>query len=255
MLDIRFIRENPEMVAEKAKQKGYKVDIKNLLDLDEKYRSWLQKKEDFSRQRNALAKQIKDDKASDQIDKGRELREQEKKLLKELDEVEVPLFEILKSVPNIFPDDTPIGDEKANREEKKWGDTSQPGFEVKNHLEWAESRGLVDFERGAKVAGNKFYYLKSSLVELELALAQFGIYLLKKYNFWPMSVPHLVNTRILEGTGFSAKGDEKQIYKVEGEDLNLIATAEIPLTGFFADEIIPLNWLQSVLPSRRWSLR
>ena len=104
---------------------------------------------------------------------------------------------------------------------------------------------MVDFGRGAKVAGNKFYYLKAGLVEMDLALTQFSLELVKKYGFWPMMVPHMVNTRILEGAGFSAKGEEKQIYKIEGEDLNLIATAEIPLTGFFADEIIPSEWLPS----------
>jgi len=151
----------------------------------------------------------------------------------------------------MFPDDTPIGGEEANLEEKKWGDTEPKDFEVLDHLQWAEQKGLVDFERGAKVAGAKFYFLKASLVELELALAQFGLNVIKKHGFWPMGVPHLVNTRILEGAGFSARGEEKQVYKVEDEDLNLIATAEIPLTGFFADEIIPNQWLPS--PMAGWS--
>src|SRR4029079_6282774 len=111
--------------------------------------------------------------------------------------------------------------------------------------QWGEERGLIDFERGAKAAGHKFYYLKNSLVDLELALTHYGLHLVKRHGFWPMMVPHMVNTRILEGAGFSAKGEEKQVYKIEGEDLNLIATAEIPLTGFFADEIIPSEWLPS----------
>jgi seryl-tRNA synthetase len=158
---------------------------------------------------------------------------------------------LIREIPNITPDDTPQGGEEANQEIKKWGDTNDKGFELKDHASWAEKHGLLDFERGAKVAGAKFYFLKSSLVELELALATFGMSIAKKNGFWPMGVPHLVNTRTIEAAGFSAKGEEKQIYKVEGEDLNLIATAEIPLTGFFADEIIPLEWLPS--PMAGWS--
>jgi seryl-tRNA synthetase len=88
------------------------------------------------------------------------------------------------------------------------------------------------------VAGNKFYYVSGGLVDLELAVVNLGMELAKKHGYRPMLLPHMVNSRILEGAGFSAKGEEKQIYKVEDEDLNLIATAEIALTGFHADEII-----------------
>jgi seryl-tRNA synthetase len=138
----------------------------------------------------------------------------------------------------VVPDDTPEGGEEANKEIKQWGETAERDFEVLDHLSWAEQRGLIDFERGAKVAGNKFYFLKGPLVELELAVSQLGMELAKKHGFMPMMVPHMVNTRTLEGAGFSARGQEKQIYKVEDEDLNLIATAEIPLTGYHTDEIL-----------------
>jgi len=97
---------------------------------------------------------------------------------------------------------------------------------------------LIDFERGAKVAGAKFYYLKGSLVELELAIFNYGLQLAIKHGFMPITVPNMVNSRIMKGTGFLARGDEEQIYKIEGEDLNLIATAEIPITGYHADEIL-----------------
>jgi seryl-tRNA synthetase len=246
MLDIQFIRDNPEQVDEKAKQKGYKVDVKHLRELDDKRRSLLKEVEEVRAERNKLADSLKQGSPSEEnLEKGWALKAKLDELAKLLDPLQVEYETHLKEVPNIFPDDTPIGDEKANLELKKWGDIKEYEFEVKDHLTWAEGRGLVDFERGAKVAGNKFYYLKSSLVDLELALAQFGLHQVKRHGFWPMMVPHLVNTRTLEGAGFSAKGEEKQVYKIEGEDLNLIATAEIPLTGFFADEIIPLNWLPS----------
>ncbi|HEX5394739.1 MAG TPA: serine--tRNA ligase [Candidatus Saccharimonadales bacterium] len=246
MLDIRFIRENAELVANKAQQKGYKTDVSRLLQADEKRRDLLKQLEDIRAQRNALTEKSKGAKPSEeQIAQGKDLRQKAEELEAQLEPAESGYRELLAAIPNVFPDDTPLGGEEANREEKKWGDTAGKGFEVQDHLAWAEKNGLIDFERGAKVAGNKFYYLKAGLVEMELALAQFSLALVKKHGFWPMMVPHMVNTRILEGAGFSAKGDEKQIYKIEGEDLNLIATAEIPLTGFFADEIIPSEWLPS----------
>jgi seryl-tRNA synthetase len=246
MLDIRFVRENAELVEKKAQQKGYKINVAKLLKADERRRDLLKKVEDIRAQRNALTEQSKGGKPSDEnLAKGKELRSRMDELESQLKPAESEHKDLLASVPNIFPDDTPLGGEEANREEKKWGDTNDKGHKVLDHLTWAENNGLIDFDRGAKVAGNKFYYLKAGLVEMELALAQFSLELVKKHGFWPMMVPHMVNTRILEGAGFSAKGEEKQVYKVEGEDLNLIATAEIPLTGFFADEIIPSEWLPS----------
>ena len=245
-MDIRFIRENAELVESKAQQKGYKVDVAKLLEADDKRRGLLKELEDVRARRNTLTEQSKGTKPSEeQISQGKELRGRMEELEARLAPIEGEYKAMLGAVPNVFPDDTPLGGEEASREEKKWGDTSDKGFEATDHLTWAEKNGLVDFGRGAKVAGNKFYYLKAGLVEMDLALTQFSLELVKKYGFWPMMVPHMVNTRILEGAGFSAKGEEKQIYKIEGEDLNLIATAEIPLTGFFADEIIPSEWLPS----------
>lgn len=252
MLDIRYIRENAELVQKKAEEKGYKVDIKKLLELDDQRRQMLADVESLRAQRNALTESAKGQKPSDeQITKGKQLKDQLAESENRFKPIDEEYSKLMGEVPNVTPDDTPLGGEEANREEKKWGDTVDKGFEVKDHAAWAEAKGLIDFERGAKVAGNKFYFLKGSLVELELALAQLGLAAVKKHGFWPMSVPHLVNTRTLEGAGFSAKGEEKQIYKVEGEDLNLIATAEIPLTGFFADEIIPNDWLPA--PMAGWS--
>ncbi len=240
MLDIRFIRENAELVEKKTKQKGYEVDVKKLVELDETLRTKLNMQIELLRQkRNELANKSKQGSPSPaDIEQGKRFKEELAKLEKKSQPLEAEYEQLISSIPNIFPDDTPLGGEEANREEKKWGDTTDKDFEVIDHLTWGERRGLIDFERGAKVAGNKFYFLKGVLVELELAVAQLGIELAKKHGFMPMMVPHLVNTRTLEGAGFSARGNEKQIYKIEDEDLNLIATAEIPLTGYHADEIL-----------------
>jgi seryl-tRNA synthetase len=252
MLDIRYIRENSEYVAEKSKQKGYDVNITKLLELDERRRELLADIEMIRAERNKLADAAKGQAPSvEAVEHGKHLKQHLTDCEDRLRPIEDEFNELLSSVPNVTPEDTPLGGEEDNVEVKKWGNTDPRDFEPEDHLSWAEKRGLVDFERGAKVAGNKFYYLKADLVQLELALLQYALNFAKDKGFWPMSVPHMVNTEILEGAGFSARGKEKQVYKVEDENLNLIATAEIPLTGFFAGEIIPTQWLPSKMVA--WS--
>jgi seryl-tRNA synthetase len=237
MLDIQFIRDNPELVAEKAAQKGYPVDITQLLGFDSERRELLQQTEALRQKRNQLASQNKKQHPSaEQIEEGKKLKGQLSDLEHKFESIEKEYLVLLQAVPNITAEDTPLGGEEANRPEKKWGEPRQD--EVKDHLTWAEQKGLIDFERGAKVAGNKFYFLKGDLVRLELAVFQFGMDIASKHGFTPITVPHMVNSRIASGTGYLPRGEERQIYKIQDEDLNLIATAEIPITGYHADEII-----------------
>jgi seryl-tRNA synthetase len=239
MIDIQFVRDNPELVAEKAKQKGYEVDIQQLLGFDIKRRELLQQVEDLRRNRNEIAESLKGQRPSEeQIAKGREVKDRLTTLEHQYASIEKEFQDLLEVVPNITPDDTPLGGEEANKLEKKWGEAGPKDFEVIDHLTWGERKGLIDFERGAKVAGNKFYFLKGALAELDLAVLQLGMQLAIKHGFTPMLVPHMVNTRIATGTGYLPRGEERQIYKIEGEDLNLIATAEMPITGYHSDEII-----------------
>jgi seryl-tRNA synthetase len=238
MLDIQFIRENRELVQEKSKQKGIEIDIDQLLGFDTKRRELLLQVESMRRQRNELTEAAKGQKPSDeQLAKGRALKDELADLEHQLSSIELELDTLAQAVPNITPDDTPLGGEDANKVEKQWGETKS-GEGLLDHLSWGEKQGLIDFDRGAKVAGAKFYYLKGDLVQLELAVFQFGLQLAQKHGFIPMTVPHMVNSRTASGTGFLPRGEERQIYKIEGEDLNLIATAEIPITGYHADEIV-----------------
>lgn len=239
MLDIQFIRDNAELVARKADEKQIATDIPHLLHLDEQRRHALQAVESLRARRNDNADKMKGGKPSPElVEEGKRIKAELVEAEKHLDGVDAEYHDMLSTVPNVTPDDTPLGGEGANHPEKHWGDTSDKGFAVVDHLTWGEQRGLIDFERGAKVAGNKFYFLKGSLAQLELAVFQMGMQLAMKHGFTPMSVPHLVNTRIAQGTGYLPRGEERQIYKIEGEDLNLIATSEMPLTGYHADEIL-----------------
>lgn len=242
MLDIAFIRENKDVVEKACKAKGFDADLSKLLKLDEQRRELIGKTEALRGQRNQLAKKGDTKPNETDIRAGKKLKTELAKVEASLSKIEAEFNELLEAVPNVIADDTPLGGEEANREERKWGETKS-GEGILDHLDWGEKTGLIDFERGAKVAGNKFYYLKGALVELELALMKLVMDKVISVGFTPMLVPHLVKKRAIKGTGFSARGEENQIYKVEDEDLHLIATAEIPLTAYHADEILAAEQL------------
>lgn len=239
MLDINYIRENLKLVETSSKEKGYKIDFKKLLKLDDSRRELLQQVEDLRKQKNDNATKLKGSKGKpDQslIDAGKKIKEELQTLEKSLSEKNQELKTTLKSVPNIIFDDVPLGGEECSVEVRKWGDNKPTGID---HLDFAISRDWVDFERGAKVAGAKFYYLKDSLALLENALLQFGLQKVIEHGFTFMTVPDLVSSKVLEGCGFNPRtSDQSDEYYIEGEDLALVATAEMPLTGYHMDEIL-----------------
>ena len=238
MLDINFIRNNKELVEHSIKEKMYKnVNLDEILALDDQRKTLLQQVEALRKERNDNTAKMKNGKPSDElITKGKEIKEKLSTLEADLSNFEKELNTKLKTVPNVIFDDVPLGDESASVEVKKWGECKTTGVD---HLDYAISRDWVDFERGAKVAGAKFYYVKGGLALLENALIQFGIKKIVEHGFTLMDVPDLVNSRVLEGTGFAPRSSEQSDeYYIEGEDLALIATAEMPITGYHMDEII-----------------
>lgn len=237
MLDINFIRENLDLVEKSTKEKGYKTDISAILKKDDERKSLLTKVEALRTERNAVASQMKGGKpAPELIRKGKKIKLELAGLEKELDSLTDEVTTALKSVPNVIFDDVPLGGEECSVEVKKWGKNKEKGID---HLDFATSRDWVDFERGAKVAGNKFYYLKDGLALLENALLQFGLSKVQEHGFTYMTTPDLVSSRVLEGTGFAPRSSEQSDeYFIEGEDLALIATAEMTITGYHMDEIL-----------------
>ena len=238
MLDINFIRNNKELVEHSIKEKMYKnINLDEILALDDQRKTLLQQVEALRKERNDNTAKMKNGKPSDElITKGKEIKEKLSTLEADLSNFEKELNTKLKTVPNVIFDDVPLGDESASVEVKKWGECKTTGVD---HLDYAVSRDWVDFERGAKVAGAKFYYVKGGLALLENALIQFGIKKIVEHGFTLMDVPDLVNSRVLEGTGFAPRSSEQSDeYYIEGEDLALIATAEMPITGYHMDEII-----------------
>lgn len=237
MLDIQFIRDNPELVAEKAKQKGYDVDVTQLLGFDKERRELQQQVDELRQQRNEIAASMKGGKPSDeQVAKGREVKERLGTLEHQLASIEEEFLTLMDRVPNVTFDDVPLGGEEDSVEIKQVGEQNKGAID---HLDFAQARDWVDFDRGAKVAGAKFYYLKGELALLENAITQFALNFLTEKGFTFMTVPHMVNARTMTGTGFAPRSsDQSDEYAIEGEDLSLIATAEISLTGYHADEII-----------------
>ena len=238
MLDIRYIREHADRVQESAKNKGYNdVSIARLLDTDEQRRQLQQQVDELRTRRNEIAGQMKGGKpAPELIEQGRALKEELAKLESNLRDVEAAFQAQMDAVPNITLDDVPLGGETDSVEIKTWGDKRQS---ASDHLDFAAGRDWLDFERGAKVAGTKFYYIKGDLMLLENAIYQYALNLLISKGFTPMTVPHMVSGRVARGSGFAPKSDkESNEYFIDGEDVMLIGTAEAPLTGFHADEII-----------------
>ena len=237
MLDVKFIRENLDLVEKSTKEKGYKINVQKVLDLDDKRKKELQKVEELRRERNEIAAKMKGGKPDAKlIQRGKDVKEELTKLEVDLSKAEDELNALLKTVPNIIFDDVPLGGEECSVEVKKWGKNHKTGVD---HLDYAVSRDWVDFERGAKVAGAKFYYLKGELALLENALLQYGLSKVLEHGFTFMTVPDMVSSRVLEGCGFNPRTpDQSDEYYIEGEDLAMIATAEMPLTGYHMDEII-----------------
>ncbi len=237
MLGINFIRENQKLVEKSAREKGYDVDIPEIISLDDQRKEILQSVEALRRDRNSLTEQMKGGKpALELVEAAKKVKAQLAEIEPKLTAVQDELRQKITRVPNIIFDDVPLGGEEANVEVGKWGENKSSGVD---HLDYALSRDWVDFERGAKVAGAKFYYLKNGLALLENALLQFGLKKVQEHSFTFMTVPDMVSSKILEGCGFNPRSDKQSDeYYIEGEDLAMIATAEMPLTGYHMDEII-----------------
>jgi seryl-tRNA synthetase len=255
MLDIRFIRENPQLVAEKSKQKGYVVDVDQLLGFDKKRAGLLQQVEDLRRQRNEHADKGKRERPSEaEIQKGREIKDQLADLEHQLTSIEEELNVLLKKVPNMPLDIVPVGTtEEENVVARQWGEKPEFDFEPKSHWQIAEERGLIDKERAAKIAGSRFAYIKGDLVRLQFALIQFGLDVLineetiKKIvqefgiktvskPFMPVLPPAVARTEVYVATGRLNK--EEQTYKLEDDDLWLNASAEHTLAPMYMNETL-----------------
>ena len=244
MLDIRFIRENAERVQKDALNKGYKnADVQAVILLDDERKALTAQIDELRTRRNKIATSMKNaggKPSAEQIAEGKKIKEELAELEKTYRELDEKLSNALSGIPNILQADVPIGEEGEDDLVKTWGEElfeSRKG--AQDHLDFANKKNWVDFERGSKVAGTKFYFLKGDLALLENAIYQFALNKLISKGFNFMTVPHMVNGEVATGTGFAPRSSEQSDeYFIENEDLSLIATAEMSLTGYHAGEIL-----------------
>lgn len=243
MLDLRFIREYPEAVAENCRNRGVEADVDLVVGLADRRSELIQELNELRQQQNQLAKSVgreRDPEARQNlITESRRMKEAIPEMEAELAAVEGRLREEMLKIPNMTHPDAPIGkDETENVEIRRSGEIPSFGFEPKDHVELGESLGIIDFESGTKVAGSKFYFLRGDAVLLELGLVRYALDMLIERGYEPVITPDLARDEALIGTGFIPRGPETQIYSIEDSDLSLIATAEITLAGSHSGDIL-----------------
>ena len=249
MLDIKMIRQNTDEIKERLATRGVKAEkIDALLEKDKRRRELLVETEGLKQKRNEVSAEIANAKrnkqdATDAIKEMREVGAKIKSLDEELEEVEATVKDMASRLPNLPNPTIPVGpDESANVELRKVGTPREFDFEPKAHWDIGEDLGIRDFDRGAKVSGARFVYEKGLGARLERAVYNFMLDEHAKEGYTEMLPPYIVNAQTMYGTGQFPKFKE-DVYQVNGEDMTLIPTAEVPLTNYYRDEVIPMEKL------------
>jgi seryl-tRNA synthetase len=256
MLSRQFVRENPDVVRDGLELRGQdKVDVDEILDLDEQWRELKSRGDDLRQERNEVSSKIgelkredKDEKAEEAIERSQKLKGELEEIEERADELESELETRLLEIPNVPQEDVPPGeDELDNEEVRRWGFEEMREFpeDVTPHYDIGEDLELLDFERGAKVAGGGFYFLKGDAARLEHALIQFMRDIHREQGYREVFPPIPVNSDSMTGTGQLPKFSE-DAFRVGGrnddeydsDDLWLCPTAEVPVTNMYRDEIL-----------------
>ncbi|HOX96172.1 MAG TPA: serine--tRNA ligase [Candidatus Woesebacteria bacterium] len=243
MLDIAFIRENPDKVKEGIKNKNLNPDIIDaVLKLDSKRRELIQQTETIRADRNKLNEQLKVARTPELIQQSGELKQKLQDLEPQLIQVEEELNSLMLQVPGIPLEEVPVGkDDTGNVVIRTWGDIPQLDFIPKTHIELGESLDLIDIVRGSKVAGFRGYFLKNEAVMLQFALMQYTLQKFISKGYTPVVPPVILKKRAFVNTGHFPWG-EKETYKFqteEGEEETYLAgTAEVPLVSLYQDEVL-----------------
>jgi len=248
MIDLKLIRNQPLEIAENCRKRNVNVDIDKFLNIDEQVRQKTSEIDSVRNRRNEISKKMKSEISNLErqplIEESKKLREEEADKESILRKMIDQRLDLHKNIPNLTHPDSPEGfSDEDNVPIREVGTRRKFDFEPKDHVELMENLDLIDFDGGAKVSGQKFYYLKNQAVFLELALAQYALKLLQKEGFTVHITPDLAREKILDGIGFIPRGKETQIYTVEESDLCLIATAEITLGGLLKDQLLKLEQL------------
>ena len=249
MIDIKFIRENPDAV--RASQKGRGEDtsiVDQLLKIDETRRTAITEFETLRAEQNALSKSVgaaKGDEKTALLENAKDLANKVKIADTKRAEIEAQANAIAMQLSNVLDPDAPIGGEADFVVIEHVGtprDFTKDGFEPKDHVELGKLLGAIDTERGAKVAGSRSYYLTGAGALLEFALVNYAISSATKSGFIPVIPPVLVNPAAMEGTGFLGQAAEN-VYHLERDEVYLVGTSEVPLAAMHMDEILPAEKL------------
>jgi seryl-tRNA synthetase len=245
MLEAAFIRDNLAAVKANCVNRKVSVDVDRVVSLDEDRKRLAQQTQQVQQRQNELSKLIPKEKDASRkqelIAEGKTLREQAATLEKQYKQAQEELHTALLLIPNMSHPDAPVGVTDAdNKVITTRGEPTKFDFAPKDHVALAEALDLVDFEAGAAVAGQKFYFLKNEAVLLELALVQYAMQTLLKEGYTPVITPDLARAEVLEGIGFLPRDpnpETRQVYAIADSDLCLIATAEITLGGMHRDKV------------------
>ncbi len=243
MLDLKFIRENADLVRQSLENRNLKLDLDSLLKLDDLRRRSLSELEDYRARQNkandeisALLKAKKD--AKDKIFSMKKVSQEIGKLEDEVKKLDIQLSELLLVIPNIAHASVPVGDPTKKEIVRSWGEPKRIDFKPATHIEISQHLDIIDFNRAAKISGSNFILYKGWGARLERALINFMLDLhIKKHGYTEVSPPFLVNRASMTGTGQLPKLEE-DMYRLKDDDLFLIPTAEVPLTNIFRDEIL-----------------
>ena len=246
MLDIKLIRENPELVKTNLAKRGNPECLKMLEDLiavDREWRLNLTKLNEMRHQRKQVTIEIAKLKkagkeAEAEVRKAQDIDEKITEIEKQVTEQEQKTHDFLMQLPNLLDETVPFGkDSNDNVQVKTWGTIPNFSFPVKNHIDLALALDQIDMERAGKVSGARFFYLKNQVAQLDMALMSFAIEELTKKGYTPIVPPYLMNREAYEGV--TALGDFADVlYKVENEDLYLIATSEHPMAAMYMNEVL-----------------
>ena len=249
MIDIKFLRENPDVVRASQKGRGESVElVDQIIAIDEVKRAAVSEFETLRQEQNLLSKSVgaaKGDEKTALLANAKELADKVKAADAKRADIEEQAKALLLQLSNLLDTEAPIGGEEDFVTLEHVGtprDFAQDGFEPKDHVELGKLLGAIDTERGAKVAGSRSYYLTGVGALLEFALVNYAIQSALKNGFSPVIPPVLVNPAAMEGTGFLGQAAEN-VYRIEKDDVYLVGTSEVPLAAMHMDEILSADSL------------
>ncbi len=264
MLDIKFVRENPEIVRENIKKKFQDAKlplVDEVIELDRRYRAAMTEANELRASRNALSKKVgqlmgQAKKDPSKLEEAEEAKAQVKanaerlaELEREHDELAVRIRQIMLTIPNIIDESVPIGpDDSANVEVERFGEPLVPDYDIPYHTEIMESFNGVDMDSAARVSGSGFYYLMGDIARLHSAVTAYGRDFMINKGFTYCIPPFMIHGNVVEGV-MSQTDMDAMMYKIEGEDLYLIGTSEHSMIGKFIDQILPEASLPQTLTS------